>query len=246
LGRASVILSSTRKTALIAGVLFIITIVFSIPGALLYGPLVNEPNYVVGTGADTQVAFGAFLEFVTGIANIGTAVTLFPVLKRQNEGVALSYVASRVVESTLIAVGIISVLSVVTLRQEFAAGARADAGSFLAASSALVAVHRWTFLLGPGLLAGFGNGLLLGYLMYESGLVPRPMALLGLIGGPLIFASGIAVLFGVYEQVSVWSGIATIPEFLWEATLGIYLIVKGFRPSPITREVADTAIPLTR
>jgi hypothetical protein len=233
----------TRKTALITGVLFIITIVFSIPGALLYGPLVNDPNYIVGPGADTQVALGAFFEIVVGVANIGTAVTLFPILKRQNEGVALGYVASRVVESTIIAVGIISVLSVVTLRQDFAGGARADAGSFLAVGTALVAVHSWTFLLGPGLLAGFGNGLLLGYLMYRSGLVPRPMASLGLIGGPLVSTSGIAVLFGLYDQVSVWSGIATVPEFIWEAALGIYLIVKGFRPSPITREMADAAIP---
>lgn len=224
----------TRKAALITGVLFIITIVFSIPGALLYGPLLNDPRYIVGPGADTQVALGAFFEIVVAIANIGTAVTLFPILKRQNEGVALGYVASRVVESTMIAVGIISVLSVVTLRQDFAARASADSGSFLAAGAALVALHAWTFLLGPGLLAGFGNGLLLGYLMYRSGLVPRRLALLGLIGGPLIFASGIAVLFGVYAQVSAWSGIATIPEFLWEASLGSYLIVKGFRPASIT------------
>ena len=229
-------MNPTRKTALITGVLFIVTIIFSIPGALLYGPLLNDPRYIVGPGADTQVALGAFFEIIVAIANIGTAVTLFPILKRQNEGVALGYVASRVVESTIIAVGIISVLSVVTLRQDFAAGG-SDSGSFLAAGTALVAVHGWTFLLGPGLLAGFGNGLLLGYLMYRSGLVPRPLAFLGLIGGPVVSASGIAVLFGLYAQVSVWSGIATVPEFLWEATLGIYLIVKGFRPSPITREM---------
>ena len=183
------------------------------------------------------MTLGAFFEIVVAFANIGTAVALFPILKRQNEGVALGYVASRVVESTIIAVGIISVLSVVTLRRDFAAGAAADPGSFLAAGTALVALHGWTFLLGPGLLAGFGNGLLLGYLMYQSGLVPRPMALVGLIGGPLVSASGIAVLFGLYTQVSVWSGIATIPEFLWELTLGIYLIVRGFRPSPIIENI---------
>jgi len=226
-------MNPTRKTALITGVLFIITIVFSIPGALLYGPLLNDARYIVGPGADTQVALGAFFEIVVAVANIGTAVTLFPVLKGENEGVALGYVASRVVESTIIGLGIISVLSVVTLRQQFAAGATADAGSLLVAGMALVAVHGWTFLIGPGLLAGFGNGLLLGYLMYRSGLVPRPLALLGLIGGPLVSASGIAVLFGLYAQVSVWSGIATVPEFLWETALGIYLIVKGFRPYPI-------------
>ncbi|WP_427006350.1 DUF4386 domain-containing protein [Pseudarthrobacter sp. H2] len=236
----------TRKTALITGVLFIITIVFSIPGALLYGPLLNDPNYILGPGADTQVALGAFLEIVVAAANIGTAVVLFPILRRQSEGIALGYVASRIVESTIIAVGILSVLSVVTLRQDFAAGPGADAAPLLAAGHALVALHGSTFLLGPGLLAGFGNGLLLGYLMYRSGLVPRPMALLGLIGGPLVFASGIAVLFGLYDQVSVWSGIFTVPEFLWEASLGIYLIVKGFRASPLTAGMPDGVAPSGR
>jgi hypothetical protein len=228
-------MTSTRKTALIAGVLFIITIVFSIPGALLYGPLLNNHDYITGPGADGQIALGALLEIGTAVANVGTAVVLFPILKRQNEAVALGYVASRIVESTLIAVGILSVLSVVSLRQDFSAGGGADAASFLGAGDALIALHSWTFLLGPGLLAA-NTGLLLGYLMFRSRLVPRWMALLGLVGGPVILISGIAVLFGLWDQVSVWSGIATVLEFAWEASLGVYLIVKGFRPSPILHE----------
>jgi hypothetical protein len=229
-------MDSPRRIALVTGVFFLLTIVFSIPGALLYGPLLTDPNYITGPGADTQVALGALFEIVVGIANVGTAVTLFPLLKRQNEGVALGYVASRIAESSLIAVGIVSVLAVVTLRQDHAAGSAGGSASLLGAGHALVALHGATFLLGPGVLAGFGNGLLLGYLMYRSGLVPRPMALVGLIGGPLVSLSGIAVLLGLYDQVSVWSGIATVPEFVWEAFLGIYLVVKGFRAAPITAE----------
>lgn len=238
-------MNSTRRIALVTGVFFLLTIVFSIPGALLYGPLLSDPKYVVGPGADTQIALGAFFEIIVGIANVGTAVTLFPILKRQNEGVALGYVASRIAESTLIAVGIVSVLAVVALRQDHAAGSGGGSAPLIAAGQALVALHGATFLLGPGVLAGFGNGLLLGYLMYRSGLVPRPMALVGLIGGPLVSASGIAVLLGLYDQVSVWSGIATVPEFVWEAFLGIYLVVKGFRPAPITAEApAGTGRPI--
>jgi hypothetical protein len=219
-------------TARIAGVFFLITFVASIPAAFLfYEPVLKHADYIVGAGADTRVAWGAFLEVFLVIANIGTAVTLFPILKRQNEGIALGYVAARVLESTLIAVGIISLLSVVTLRQ---GAAGADPATLVIAGRSLVALHDWTFLLGPALVAGLGNGLMLGYLMYRSGLVPRRMALLGLIGGPLVFASGIAVLFGAYTQTSPVSAIATIPEFAWELSLGIYLIVKGFRPSPIT------------
>jgi len=227
--------TSTRTIATVTGVLFLITFITSIPAAFVfYPPVLNDPNYIVGVGADRQVSLGALLEVILVIANIGTAVVLYPLLKRQNHIVALGYVTARVVESTIIAVGIISLLSVVTLRQDFAGTAGTDAASLVPIGSALVAVHDATFLLGPGFLAGLGNGILLGYLMYRSGLVPRGMAMLGLIGGPLIIASFVAVLFGAYEQVFVWSAIATIPEFVWELSLGIYLTVKGFNPAPIS------------
>jgi hypothetical protein len=226
-------MTPTRRTALIAGILFIITIVFSIPGALLYGPLLNDPNYILSAGADTQIALAAFMELVVAAANIGTAVVLFPIIKRQSEALSLGYVACRIVESTMIVVGILSLLAVVTLRQGYAADGGADTAALVTVGKALVALHGATFLIGPGMLAGLGNGLILGYLMYRSGLVPRAMTWLGLIGGPVVSLSGVAVLFGLYSQVSVWSGIATILEFAWEASLGVYLIVKGFRPAPI-------------
>jgi Domain of unknown function (DUF4386) len=142
------------------------------------------------------------------------------------------YVTARVVESACIAVGILSVLAIVTLRQDLAATGT-DAATLETVGRSLVAVKDWTFLLGPGFVVGVGNGLMLGYLMYRSGLVPRGVAMLGLIGGPLICISGTAVLFGVIEAGSVAQAIATIPEFLWELSLGIYLIVNGFKPSPI-------------
>ena len=172
---------------------------------------------------------------ILAITNIGTAVTLFPILKRQNEGVALGYVATRGVECTIIVVGILSVLSVVTLRQNLAGAAGANAASLETVGTSLVAVKDWTFLFGPGFCAGIGNGILLGYLMYSSRLVPRYLAVLGLVGGPVAVASATATLFGLYEQVSVWASIAIIPEFLWELSLGIWLIVKGFNPSAIAR-----------
>jgi hypothetical protein len=226
-------LSSHRKIALVTGVLFVITYITSIPPFVYhYVPVVDDPRYILGGGADNRVLTGAFLELLLIIANIGTAVVLYPVVKRVNEILALGYVTARVIESVFIAVGILSVLSMVTLRQE-AAAAGADAGSLLAVGQSLVVLHYWTFLLGPGFVVGVGNGLILGYLFYRSGLVPRRMAMLGLIGGPLIVLSGIAVFFDVIEQGSAAQGIATIPEFLWELSLGIYCIVKGFRPSPI-------------
>jgi Domain of unknown function (DUF4386) len=226
--------SSHRKIALVTGVFFIIIFISAIAGLILYAPVLNDPDYVTGAGADTRVFLGAFCEVILAITNIGTAVALFPIVKKQNEGVALGYVATRVLEGTIIVVGIISVLSVVTLRQDFAGAAGADAASLTTAGKSLVAIHDWTFLFGPDFCAGVGNGLILGYLMYRSRLVPRVMAMLGLIGGPLIIASGVGVLFGVIEAGGVWQLIATIPEFFWELfVLGIWLIVRGFNPSAV-------------
>jgi hypothetical protein len=234
--------ATPRTLATVTGWLFLITFITSIPAAfVLYPPVLDDPNYIVSAGADTGVKLGALLEVILVVANVGTAVLLYPLIKRQNQIVAVGYVAARVVESTIIAIGILSLLSVVTLRQEFAGAAGADAAALVPIGRALVAVHDATFLLGPGFLAGLGNGILLGYLMYRSGLVPRGMAMLGLIGGPLLIASFVAVLFGVYAQVSLPSAIATIPEFVWELSLGIYLVVKGFLPAPITEAYARDA-----
>jgi hypothetical protein len=215
-----------RRTALIAGALFVVTFLTAIPAALLYEPVLDDPGWVLGAGADTPVFLGASLELLLIVANIGTAVVLFPILKRQSEALALGYVTARVVECAFIAVGVLSLLALVTMRQD-AAGA--DADSLVAIGRSLVAIHDWTFLLGPGFVVGVGNGLLLGWLMYRSRLVPRRMAMLGLIGGPLVCASGIAVLFGAFEPGSTWQAVATIPEIAWEGSLGVYLLAKGFK-----------------
>jgi hypothetical protein len=236
-------MSFTRKVSLITGVAFIITFVASIPAAFyFYSPVLNNADYILGAGADARIGWGAFLEVILVVANVATAVALYPVVKRQNEGVALGYVAARTFESTMIAVGIIAMLAVVTLRQEVAGAA--DAAASVALGQSLVAVHDWTFLIGPGILPGIGNGLLLGYLMYKSELVPRGMAIVGMIGGTLLIASAVPILLGVYEAGSAAQVIATVPEFIWEAFLGIYLTFWGFRAAGLRKlgfETADAA-----
>src|SRR5215208_2642693 len=228
-----------QKIARVTGILFVITFIASIPPVLfLYGPLLVDPRYILGGGAaDNGASFGALLELLLIIANIGTAVVLYPVVKRVNEILALGFVAARVIESAFIAVGLLSVLTLVTLRQEATAGA--DAGSLLAVGASLVAVHDWTFLLGPGFVVGVGNGLILGYLMYRSGLVPRGMAILGLIAGPVLIARFVGILFGVFEPGSALGGLMVVPEFLWELSLGIWLIVKGFNPYAVASLPTD-------
>jgi hypothetical protein len=219
-----------RQTARIAGVWFVLTFVFSIPAVILYEPLLKHPEYIIGAGSDKRIFVGALLEIFLLIANIATAVVLFPILKKRSESIALGYVACRVMESAIIVAGVVSVLTVVKLRQDIG-GAGASAASLDSVARSLVAFHDWTFLLGPQFCSGLGNGLLLGYLMYTSGLVPRRMALLGLVGGPLAFFAGILVLFGAIKAGSSPLFLMTILEIAWEASLGIYLIVRGFRPS---------------
>jgi hypothetical protein len=219
-----------RTIARVFGWLFIATFVTSIPAYFIfYADVRDTPNLITGAGADptTSVAIGAVLELFLIIANVGTAVVIFPILKRQSEAGALGYVSARLVEQIFIAAGIISLLAFVFMRQEGTAGSDAALGQ------TLVAIHDRAFLIGPGFFAGVANGVILGYLMYRSGLVPRGMAMLGLIGGPLVMASGIAIMFDVTQPGSTLQAIATIPEFFWELSLGIYCIVKGFRPSPI-------------
>ncbi len=217
-----------QRHARIFGVLFIITFVTSIGALALFQSVLDDPaGYIAGGGKDSQVYLAAFLELLLIIANVGTAVVLYPIARRQNEALAIGYVAARIIECVFIAAGIIFVLGVVTLRQD-----SPDAAD-LAVS--LAALKDWTFLFGPGLMVPWGNGLILGYLMYKSGLVPRRMAWLGLIGGPLLLFGNLGVLFDWWDQTGAVS-LLVIPEFIWEAFLGIYCAVWGFRrDSPILR-----------
>ena len=231
---------SLRRTALAVGVLFVITYITSIAAKFVfYAPVLDNPDYILVGGADSTVLWGTVSELVLIIANIGTAVLLFPVLKRWHEGLALGFVAARVMESAFIAVGVLSMLTIVTLSQDYAGTAGVETGALATVGDALVVLQEWTFNLGPGFVVGVGNGIILGYLMYRSRLVPRGMAWLGLVGGPLLVLSGTAVVLGIIEAGSTWQIAATMPEFFWELSLGIYLIVKGFRPVPLTTGAAD-------
>jgi hypothetical protein len=211
----------------IFGILFIITFITSIPAYLLFQPVLDDPaGYIAGAGEDNRIALGAILELLLVIANIGTAVVLYPIARRQNEALALGYVTARIMECMFLGAGVVFVLGVVSLRQDVS-----EAGDV---AVSLAALKDWTFQLGPNWIVGWGNGLILGYLMYKSGLVPRRMAWFGLIGGPLIVLSGTGVIFGWWDIGSTPQGLLTIPEFVWEAFLGIYCAIWGFRrDSPI-------------
>ncbi len=228
-------MTSLRKTALVAGIFYLITFI-SIPTLALYGPVKNHRDWILSSGTHTAVLVGCLLEVIVALAGIGTAVTLYPVVKRQNEGAALGFVTSRLLEAAMIFTGVLSLLSLVTLRQGGAAGTNAAALVTVGASH--VAVYNWTMLLGQTLMPCV-NALLLGSLMYRSRLVPRIIPIVGLIGAPLLLAAVIAALFsGSIGHVSAFQAIATFPVAAWEFSLGVWLVVKGFKPSPITAGTA--------
>jgi hypothetical protein len=216
----------TRKTSLVAGILYLVTFISSIPAVLLLAPVLNNPKYIISAGADLQVTFGISLDLVNALAAIGTAVALFWVVKRQNESFALGFVITRLIECTTIIIGVVCILAVVTLRQTVGVGT--DSAALVAVGQGLVAVRGWTFTLGPSLMPPL-NALLLGTLMYRSRLVPRFISVAGLIGFPLQLSAAILTIFGI--NYTIWQGIAVAPIFYWELALGLWMAIKGFNKS---------------
>jgi len=230
-------IDSNRKNSLAAGVLYLLTFV-SIPTLALYGSI-HQPNYILGSGPDTKVIIGGILEIIVALTGIGTAVALYPVLKKQNEGVALGLVGSRILEAGTIFAGVAFLLTVVTLRQT-AAGAEA-----LVASNTLVIMYDRMFLIGQSFMPAI-NDVLLGFLLYQSRLVPRGLSLIGIIGGPVLIIGDIFVLFGLIGQHDPSTGLFAVPVALFEFSLGIYLTVKGFKSTPIVDENSDEIIQFGR
>ena len=222
----------TRKNAFAAGMFYLITFAASIPAAFYFlTPVLNDPNYIVSSGADTRVAVGCLLDVVNALACIGSAVAVFPVVRRQNESMALGFVTSRMFEAAVIMIGVVSLLAVVTLRKDVG-GAGTDSASLVTTGQALVAVRDWTFQFGPNVCAAV-NALLFGTLLYRSRLVPRFIPMMGLIGAPLLLAASAATVLGLTEQGSAWF-VGAVPVAAWELSVGVWMVAKGFRPSPIT------------
>lgn len=229
---------SWRKLALAGGLLYLITFVASIPAVFLLAPVLSNPDYIVSAGSDSQVLLGCFLDLVTALAGIGTAVALYPVIKRQSGAASIGFVTTRMFEGAVIVIGVVGLIAVVNLRQVGAA-AGTDESALVAVGQGLVAVRDVTFLVGPGLMPGL-NAVFLGYVLYRSRLVPRLIPAMGLIGAPLFLASATLSILGVNEQVSLLSGLALPLIFFWELSVGIWLTFKGFRPSAMAALGADS------
>jgi hypothetical protein len=235
----------TRRTGRIFGWFFIGTFITAIPARVLFVEGLDaswtDMRYIPGAGSNTSLKVGAILEFGVIATNIATAVVIYPLVKRLSETISLGYVTARIMESVFIAIGLMSILSVVDVNDALAGAGGVEATALAVQGNSLVDTYEWAFLFGPGLVVGFGNGLMLGYLMYRSALVPPRMAILGLIGGPLLILSFLLIFFDVYENGSGPAGLLALPEIAWEASLGIYAAWKGFRPSPIASP--EVAVP---
>ncbi|GMK37780.1 hypothetical protein PCCS19_08340 [Paenibacillus sp. CCS19] len=232
-------MNTTRRAAKLTGILFILAAVSSIIGLVLYDPILNGTDYLIeGARHDNQIILGALMELVLVVSAVGTAVTMFPVLRRVNERIALGHLCFRFLEAVVIIVGIISVLSLLTLSRDFTAAAPADPAFYHASGTLLVAIHDWTFLLGPNFMLGI-NTMMYSYIFYRSGLVPRFLSILGMTGGALVLAAALFEMFGVFEQVSVWGGLLSLPVAANEMTLAVILLARGFNESrlPIDRNI---------
>jgi hypothetical protein len=234
-----------RRTGRIFGWLFIGTFVTSIPARLLFvhglGATWSDVRFIPGATDVTALKIGAILEFGVIVTNVATAVVLYPLVMRQNPRISLGYVGARIMESVFIAIGLMSIISVVNVSEALAGAGGVQAAALVAQGKSLVSTYEWAFQWGPGLVVGFGNGLMLGWLMYRSGLVPRRMAMLGIIGGPLLILSFVFILFGAYENGSGPATLLALPEIAWEASLGVYAAWKGFRPSTVAEPAIATA-----
>ncbi|GGJ39762.1 DUF4386 domain-containing protein [Deinococcus roseus] len=232
---------SPLNRARLVGFLFLFAAVTSIIGLVLYAPILGHKDYVIsGVPQEAQIATAVFMEILLCLSMIGISILMFPVVRRYSETLAIGYVCFRLLESTIVIVGIIGMLSALTLGLEFPVSGVQDSQSLLAVSRMLVAVHDWTFLLGPNTSLGVST-LMLGWIWYRSGLVPRPIAVLGLLGGPLIFVSSVLVIYGFYGQTSLPGAIAALPVFLYEMSLAVWLMVRGFNPT-VTRKWQDVAL----
>jgi hypothetical protein len=221
-------MTTNRRTATVAGVFFIIAAVAAIVGLILYNPILHDADYILnGAENEVQIQWGAFFEIVTAFAVIGTAVTLFPVLKKYNETMAIGTVAFRLLEATIIIIGIMSVLTIITLNQQHIGEVNTNSITYLGIGKLLVALHDWTFLFGPNIVLG-PSTFMTSYLLYRSKLVPNFIGLLGMVAGPLISVSGILVMFGSYNQLSVLGALFSLPVFTYEMVLAGWLLIRGF------------------
>ncbi len=237
-------MKTSKKTAKLIGILFILAAASAIAGVLLYNPILNSSDYLIeGSAHGNQVILGALMELILVVSAIGTATAMFPILRKYNETIALWHVCFRFLEAVVITVGLISVLALLTVSREFAAAGAPDTASFQVVGTSLIAIHDWTFMLGPLFFLGI-NTIMYSYIFYKSKLVPTALAFLGMTGAVLVFICALLVMFGVIQQVSLVGALLALPIAAFEISLAVWLIVKGFNDSEVVPVNAKNSLPV--
>jgi len=222
---------SAKTASRLTGVLFIIAAITAIVGVIFYKPLLNDSEYLIqGAAHANQVILGAIMELILVVSAVGTATVMFPLLKRYHRTIAIWHVCFRFMEAVVITIGIISVLSLLTLSQNYAAAGAPDIASYQVSGILLKATHDWTFMLGPNFFLGI-NTMMYSYIFFKFKLVPRFIPVLGMTGSVLILLAALLEMFGVIDQVSMWGGILALPIFANEMILAVWLIARGLRES---------------
>lgn len=235
-------MSTMRFNGIITGVLFIIASATAIIGYFLYGPIIDGPDYLVnGAAHGVGVTLGALNELILACAAIGTGIMLYPHLRKHNESLALGYVCFRFFEAIVITIGVVGVLALLTVSQDFAGSQTPDAAAFRATGTALLAVREWAFIIGPGILLGI-NTSLYSYVLFRTRLVPRPIAVMGMIGAPLVTTAGLLMLFDVLQPMSSGAGLLSATVGVYEMVLAAWLIAKGFNAATITPAPTTVAV----
>ncbi len=217
-----------RKNAILTGIFFIAASTTAIIGLVLYNPLLVSSNYLTEGAANSfQIILGAVFELILVASNIGTAIMLFPYLRKYNIHLGLGYLCFRFLESVTILIGLISVLALLTLSISFTGNPAADINLFSSVGISLKAIHDWTFIVGPHFLLGI-NTFIYSYTFFKSGLVPKKLSTIGITGAILIIITALLKMFGVTEGFSALTVVLALPVALYEMILAGWLITKGF------------------
>ncbi len=221
-----------KLNAVATGICFIVAAITSIVGKLLYAPVLLNTDYLtIGATEASQVVLGAVFELILAVTAIGTGIFMYPFLRRFNESLGLGYVFFRALEVVFILIGLVSVLALVTLSKSYTASPTPDIAHFGPVGTILKSIHDWSFILGPNFMLGI-NTFIYSYLFFVSGLLPKPIAILGLTSSVLIFTVSLLELFGAVQQVSVVGFLLAFPIFINEMMVAVWLIRKGFNLSP--------------
>ncbi len=222
-------MDSYRKTSIIVGVLFITATVTSILGGSLISSVIDSPDDFLNVSSnENQIIIGCLLVLVDALAVIFIAILVFPILKKYNEGLALGYIGLRIFEGVVFIIGVISILAILTLSQEYVAGTL-EAPYSQGLVALLLGVYDWSWLVGPLIFFALST-LPFYYLLYQSKLIPQWLSGWGLIGGILVTLFGLLAMFG-FDTTSTISMFLFLPIAVQEMALAVWLIVKGFNPS---------------